>query len=185
MSEEQRLPEQLPVVFTAEQIQQRVREMARQISADYAGKTLHVVCVLENGFVFAADLIRQLDIPVVCHFVQPFIREKLDGNLASTEIFFSPEMQVSGHETLLVEGLIHSGLTTEFLLRTLLTRGAVSAQLAVMLDRQSQRRVSLRPDYFGFLIDSRFVVGYGLGGPVLGRNLPHIASFDHGLHTGI
>ncbi len=185
MSKEKGLPETLNVVVTAEQIQKRVRDMARQISADYEGKTLHVVCVLENGFVFAADLIRQLEVPVVCHFIKPFISEKMEGTIASTEIFFSPELEVHGHETLLVEGLIQSGVTTEFLLRNLLTRGAVSARVAVMLDRQSQRRVSLRPDYFGFLIDSPYVVGYGLGGPNLGRNLPYVASFDDGLDTGI
>lgn len=185
MSKEQGLPEKLNVVVTAEQIQKRIRDMARQISADYQGKTLHVICVLENGFIFTADLIRQLEVPVVCHFVKPFVREKVEGTIASTEIFFSPELQVSGHETLLIEGLIQSGVTSEFLLRNLLTRGAVSARLAVMFDRQSQRRVSLRPDYFGFLIDAPFVVGYGLGSPHLGRNLPYLASFDDGLDAGI
>lgn len=182
---EQGLPENLTVVVTAEQIQKRVREIARQITADFEGKTLHIVCVLENGFVFLADLIRNLDLPVVCHFVKPYFTEKLKGSIATTEIFFSPELEVAGHDVLLLEGIIQTGVTTEFLLRNLLTRGAVSAHLVVLLDRQSQRRVSLVPDYFGFLIDSPYVVGYGLGGPEFGRNLPYVASFGDEAGSGI
>ena len=185
MTKEQGLPHNLNVVVTAEQIQKRVRDIARQISADYEGKTLHLVGVLDNAFVFMADLIRALDIPVVCQFVKPYFSEKLQGGIATTQIFFSPELNVDGQEVLLVEGLMQSGVTTEFLLRNMLSRGAVSARVVVLLDRQSQRRVSLRPDYFGFLIDAPFVVGYGLGGPLLGRNLPYVASFEDGSEPGI
>ena len=185
MSKEQGLPDNLTVVVTAEQIQKRVRDIARQISADYAGKTLHLACVMENGFVFMADLMRQLDLPVVCHFIKPYFSERLQGNIATTEIFFSPELQVSGQEVLLVEGLMQTGITTDFLMRNLLIRGAESARLAVLLDRQSQRRVSLRPDYFGFLLDAPYVIGYGLGGPELGRNLPYVASCEDGVKAAI
>lgn len=147
--------------------------MARQISADYEGKTLYVICVLENGFIFMADLVRDLEIPVVCQFVNPQFK---DTNSSITEIFFSPEVIVEGQHVLLVETLVQSGITTEFLMRNLVGRGAASVKLAALLDKQSARRVSLQPDYFGFLMNESFVVGYGLGAPQLGRNLPYIAA---------
>lgn len=160
------------ILLTAEQIKKRVAEMARQISADFQGKTVYVVGVMENGFVFMADLVRALDLDVVCQFVKA---ESKEANSTTTEIFFSPELDVKGQHVLLVETLVQSGLTTEFLIRNLAGRGAATVKLAVLLDKQSARRVSLQPDYFGFLMNENFVVGYGLGERHLGRNLPYIA----------
>jgi hypoxanthine phosphoribosyltransferase len=160
------------VLLSAEQIKKRVQEMARQISNDFRGKTIHVVGVMENGFIFMADLVRELDLNVVCQFVKA---EAKEANSTTTEIFFSPELDVRGQHVLLVEALVQSGLTSEFLIRNLAGRGAASVKLAVLLDKQSARRVSLQPDYFGFLMNESFVVGYGLGEHHLGRNLPYIA----------
>jgi hypoxanthine phosphoribosyltransferase len=161
-------------VFTSEQIQKRVTEMAKQVSTDYAGKTLHVICVLENGFMFMSDFVRQLEIPVVCHFVRPDTRETVMGSSTTTEIFYTPETDVTGKDILLVEALVQSGITSEFLIRNFTSRGAATVKLAALLDKQSERRVMLHPEYFGFLLDESFVVGYGLGAPQLGRNLPYV-----------
>jgi hypoxanthine phosphoribosyltransferase len=160
------------ILLSAEQIRKRVQEMARQISRDYRGKTLHVVGVMENGFILMADLVRELELNVVCQFVRA---EFKDANSSTTEVFFSPEVDVNGQHVLLVEALVQSGVTSEFLIRHLLGRGAASVKLAVLLDKQSARRVSLQPDYFGFLVNESFVVGYGLGESHVGRNLPYIA----------
>lgn len=149
-----------------------MQEMARQISNDYRGRTLYLVGVMENGFIFMADLVRELDLNVVCLFVRA---ESKEANSTTTEIFFSPELDVKDQHVLLVEALVQSGLTTEFLIRNLAGRGAASVKLAVLLDKQSARRVSLQPDYFGFLMNESFVVGYGLGDQHFGRNLPYIA----------
>jgi hypoxanthine phosphoribosyltransferase len=93
------------------------------------------------------------------------------------EIFFSHEPEIKGQHILLVEGLVHSGVTTDFLMGDLRSRGAASVKLATLLDRQSARRVPLQPDYFGFLVDEAFVVGYGLGAPEqTNRNLPYLAA---------
>ena len=159
------------ILLSAEQIKKRVQEMARQISNDFRGKTLYVVGVMENGFIFMADLVRELDLNVVCQFVRA---DSKDTN-STTEIFFSPELDVQGQHVLLVEALVQSGLTSEFLIRNLAGRGAASVKLAVLLDKQSARRVSLQPDYFGFLMNESFVIGYGLGDQHFGRNLPYIA----------
>ncbi len=160
------------ILLSADQIKKRVQEMARRISSDYRGKTVHVVGVMENGFVFMADLVRELDLDVVCQFVKA---ESKEASSTTTEIFFSPELDVQGQHVLLVEALVQSGLTSEFLIRNLVGRGAANVKLAVLLDKQSARRVSLQPDYFGFLMNESFVVGYGLGERHFGRNLPYIA----------
>jgi len=163
------------ILLSAEQIQRRVKEIGRQISRDYAGKDLMLICVLQNGFVFAADLIRAIDIPVLCQFVQP--QRKLSAADSShVQIHYGREFDVKGKEVVLVEGLIQSGHTTEFLLRTILSWGAAAVKLAALIDKQTARRVPVQPDYMGFILDETFIIGYGMGNPHYGRNLPHIES---------
>ena len=170
------VPGTLLTILTAEQIQRRVTDLARQINADYAGTTLYAVGVLEDGFIFMADLVRQLQLPVICQFVKPDTQEIHRGDADTTQIFFSPEVNVKGGDVLLIQGLIQTGVTTEFLSRNLLARGANSVKVCTLLDRQAGRRVMLQPDYFGFLVDNKFVFGYGLGSTNLGRNLPYLAT---------
>jgi hypoxanthine phosphoribosyltransferase len=160
------------IAFTAEQIAARVRELAHRISEDYRGRTVYAVCVLENGFVFMADLMRALDVPVVCQFLKPQTREVEHG----VEIFYGPEVSVEGKDVLLVEGIVQSGITQEFLIRNLTARGALSVKLATLLDKQADRRVALQADYCGYAIEPSYMLGYGLGAPLLGRNLPYVAS---------
>lgn len=169
---------QLRVVIPAEQIVKRVREIARQISDDYAGKTVHALGILENGFIFMADLVRALEVPVICQFIKPRYRMQPGGGRGETmEIFFSHDADIRGQHILLVEGLVHSGVTSEFLMTDLRSRGAASVKLATLLDRQSARRVQLQPDYFGFLVDEAFLIGYGLGSPEqTDRNMPYIGA---------
>ncbi len=161
------------MLLSAEQIGKRVQEMAHKISNDFRGQTICAIGVLENSFIFMADLVRHLEGPVVCQFLKV---ESKEANPSTTEIFFSPELEVTGQHVLLIETLVQSGVTSEFLLRNLMGRGASSVKLAALLDKQSARRISLQPDYFGFLVDESFVVGYGLGAPHIGRNLPYIAA---------
>jgi len=161
----------LRTLLPAEQIQKRVREMGRQISDDYRGRTVHVLALLENAFVFTADLVRAMDVPVICQFIKPRYSH---GDIL--EIFFSHGSDIRGQHVLLLEGLVHSGVTTEFLMSDLRSRGAASVKLATLLDRQAARRVQVQPDYFGFLVDEAFLVGYGLGSPQqTHRNLPYLA----------
>jgi hypoxanthine phosphoribosyltransferase len=170
--------EPLRQVISSEQIQKRVRELGRQISDDYEGKTVQVLAVLENAFMFLADLVRSLEVPVVCQFIKPKYSRPQGGSADDiVEIFFSHEPDIRGQHILLVEGLVHSGVTSEFLMADLRARGAASVKLATLLDRQSARRVPLQPDYFGFLVDDTFLVGYGLGAAEqTNRNLPYLAA---------
>ncbi|HYL11696.1 MAG TPA: phosphoribosyltransferase family protein [Terriglobales bacterium] len=165
-------------VITTEQIEKRILEMARQISDHYRGQTLHILAVLENSFMFMADLVRLLEVPVVCTFIKPKYVEKQQGGNAPPmlEILFSTEVDIRRKHVLLVEGLVNSGVTTDFLMADLQARGAASVKLATLLDRQTARRVQVQPDYFGFLVDEPFLVGYGLGSSQQTcRNLPFLA----------
>jgi len=167
--------EALRQVISAEQIQKRVKELGRQISDDYKGQTVQMLAVLENAFMFQADLVRAVQVPVVCQFIKPRYTKGQAGEIM--EIFFSHEPDIKGQHILLVEGLVHSGVTSEFLMSDLRARGAASVKLVTLLDRQSARRVSLQPDYFGFLVDEAFLVGYGLGAvEQTNRNLPYLAA---------
>jgi hypoxanthine phosphoribosyltransferase len=169
--------EQLRQVVSSDQIQKRVKELGRQISDDYKGRTIQALAVLENSFMFLADLVRVLETPVVCQFIKPKYSRSGDGASDVMEIFFSHEPDIQGHDILLVEGLVHSGVTSEFLMNDLRARGAASVKLVTLLDRQSARRVALQPDYFGFLVDDAFLVGYGLGAAQqTDRNLPYLAA---------
>jgi hypoxanthine phosphoribosyltransferase len=171
--------EPLRPVIAAEQIQKRVKELGRHISDDYQGQTVQALAVLENGFMFMADLVRAMDVPVVCQFIKPkYSKQASNGTTGEVmEIFFSHEPDIRGQHILLVEGLVHSGVTSEFLMSDLRSRGAASVKLVTLLDRQSARRVALQPDYFGFLVDDAFLVGYGLGAAEqTNRNIPYLAA---------
>ncbi len=165
-------------VIAAEQIQKRVKELARHISDDYRGQTIQALAVLENAFIFMADLVRALEVPVVCQFIKPkYSKQQGSQSPEITEIFFSHEPDIRGQHILLVEGLVHSGVTSEFLMNDLRARGAASVKLVTLLDRQSARRVALQPDYFGFLVDDTFLVGYGLGAAEqTNRNIPCLSA---------
>jgi hypoxanthine phosphoribosyltransferase len=170
--------EPLRPVISAEQIQKRVKELGRQISDDYQGRTIQMLAVLENAFMFLADLVRAVDVPVVCQFIKPKYSRSQGGSASEVmEIFFSHEPEIQGQHILLVEGLVHSGVTSEFLMSDLRARGAASVKLVTLADRQAARRVPLQPDYFGFLVDETFLVGYGLGAvEQTNRNLPYLAA---------
>jgi len=173
--------EPLRQVIASEQIQKRVKELGRHISNDYQGQTIQALAVLENAFMFMADLVRALDVPVVCQFIKPKYskqpNKQADHAGEIVEIFFSHEPDIRGQHILLVEGLVHSGVTSEFLMNDLRARGAASVKLVTLLDRQSARRVPLQPDYFGFLVDEAFLVGYGLGAAEqTNRNIPYLAA---------
>jgi len=170
--------ESLRQVIAAEQIQKRVKELGRHISDDYQGQTIQALAVLENAFMFMADLVRALDVPVVCQFIKPkYSKQQGNQKAEVVEIFFSHEPDIRGQHILLVEGLVHSGVTSEFLMNDLRARGAASVKLVTLLDRQSARRVALQPDYFGFLVDETFLIGYGLGAvEQTNRNIPYLAA---------
>lgn len=164
-------------VYSAAQIERRVAEIGRAVSRDYAGRVLDVVVILENAFVFAADLVRHIHVPTVCHFVRAEIRDIELGGYPRTEIFFSHEPDLQDRHVLIVDTVLHSGVTMDFLVKRLQETRPRSVRVAVLLDRPLERRVDLQPDYFGFAAASKYLVGYGLPGRQgLYRGLPYVGT---------
>jgi hypoxanthine phosphoribosyltransferase len=141
----------------------RVAELGKEISSAYQGRRLDIVVTMDRGFMFAADLIRELDGTVVCHFVREDLRDVEDGGRPRREVLFSGAPDLKGRDVLLVDAVLESGVTQEFLLRRLGESAPRSLRLAVLLDKPEKRRVDLESDYFGFKTASKEVwVGYGL-----------------------
>lgn len=165
----------LKVVYSAEQIQGRVRELAEQISKDYGDQTLYVVGIVENAFMFMADLVRQLRCPVICYFVRAEMRDVVDAQgFERKEIWYTPEIDTDGKNILLLDGILQSGITQDFLIKRMQLHNPKSIRLATFLEKAVDRKLELQPDYFGFQVNE-FVVGYGLGAGDRYRNLAYIA----------
>jgi hypoxanthine phosphoribosyltransferase len=164
--------------FSESRIAGRVAELGKEISRAYQGRRLDVVITLDRGFVFAADLIRELDGTVVCHFVREELRDIDDSGRARREILFGSVPDLKGRDVLLVDAILESGVTQEFLLRRLGESSPRSIRLAVLLDKPEKRRVGLESDYFGFRTASKEVwVGYGLAAANgTGRNLRQLSN---------
>jgi hypoxanthine phosphoribosyltransferase len=153
----------LSAAYSPTRIASRVAELGREISRANQGRRLDVVVTLDRGFIFAADLVRQLTGPTVCHFVREDVNDVEHGGRARREVFFGVRPDLKGRDVLLVDAVLDSGVTQEFLLRRLGESKPRSLRLAVLLDKPDRRRVALEPDYFGFRTASKDMwVGYGL-----------------------
>lgn len=172
--------------YTAARIANRVKEMGRQISKGSRGR-LDVVITMDRGFMFGADLVRAIDVPVALHFLREDVRDVDQGGKIRREVFFGGRATVSagnerpelkGRDVLLVDVVLDSGITQDFLLRRIGESGPRSLRLAVLLDKTSKRRVALEPDYFGFRTASNRVwSGYGLAeGNGTGRSGKHLVA---------
>jgi len=173
------LKSSLEVEYTQRQIAARVEAMGRAISQTYGNSRVDVVAMLDNAFVFAADLVRQITSPVVCHFVQAELRDVHLNGLHRREVFFSYNPELKGRDVLVVDAVLHSGVTMEFFVRRLMEREPKSVRVAVLLDKPEERRVPLQPDYLGFSAASNYLVGYGLPDEEgKYRNLSYIATLN-------
>lgn len=168
--------------YSSSRIAARVAALGKEVSREYQGRRVDVVVTLDRGFVFAADLMRHIDAPVVCHFVREEVRDVEDSGRARREVYFGSGPELKGRDVLVVDAVLESGVTQEFLLRRLGESKPRSIRLAVMLDKPAKRRVALEPDYFGFRTASNEVwVGYGLAAPNgTGRNLRQLTSGANG-----
>ena len=164
--------------YSAGRIAKKVAELGRQISKAYDGRRIDAVVTLDRGFVFAADLLRQVKGPVHCHFIREEVRDVEHGGNSRREVYFSARPDLNGRDVLVVDAVIESGVTQDFLLRRLGETKPRSLRLAVLLDKTSKRRVALEPDYFGFRTASKEMwVGYGLAAANgTDRNLKDLSS---------
>ena len=164
--------------YSAGRIASRVAALGKEISREYGVRRLDVIVTMDRGFVFAADLIRQISGPVVCHFVRADVRDVDHDGYARREVLFGAYPELKGRDVLVVDAVLESGVTQDFLLRRLGESQPRSIRLAVLMDKPGKRRVGLEPDYFGFRTASNQVwVGYGLAAPNgTGRNYEQLTS---------
>ncbi len=166
----------LRILYSSARIQTQIARMGREISRTYRGQILDAVILLQNAFIFAGDLVRQISVPVVWHFVRADMQDvELDGR-AQREVFFSERPDLKGCDVLLVDAVLQSGVTQDFLIRRLSENEPRSLRLAVLFDKPQERKVDLQADYFGFHAASNHVMGYGLpGNNGVPRNTPYVA----------
>ena len=168
------------VVYSPARVANRVTAMGRAINKDYAGRPLDAVILVESGFIFAADLVRQIASPVSCHFVRTELRDVELSGFSRREVFFSHSPSLKGRDVIVVAAILDTGVTMDFLCKRLLESNPRSLRIAVMVDRPAGRRVDLRADYFGFVDASNILVGYGLAGSHdRFRNLPYIGALGY------
>lgn len=164
----------LPELIDAATIAERVRSLGTQITRDYRDKELVLVAVLTGSFVFAADLMRAIDLPLTVDFLA--VRSYGDDTTSSGVVQITHDVRhaIDGKDVLLVEDIVDTGLTVSYLRENLLTRNPRSLKLAALLHKPSRTIKSVPIDYLGFTIDDVFVVGCGLDHAQRYRNLPYI-----------
>lgn len=163
-------------LFTKEQIQYRVKELAEKISHDYADKNILAVGILKGAFMFFSDLVRAIQVPLTIDFIlaSSYIRTDTTGEV---KVQYDIKEDISDKDVLLVEDIIDSGITLNHIRERVLARSPKSLKACVFLDKRERRIVDVPLDYVGFEIPNEFVVGYGLDYDNKFRNLPYIAIF--------
>ena len=166
------------ILLSQEVIKSRVEELGKQITNDYAGKDLVVVGVLRGGFVFLADLVREIDLPISVDFIS--VSSYGSGTSSTGVVRFLKDLdeEVSGRHVLVVEDIIDTGITLNYLLDNLRTRKPLSVEVCTLLSKPERRKVEINVAYNGFEIPDRFVVGYGLDYAETYRNLPYVGILD-------
>jgi len=163
-------------LITAEAIAERVHALAQRITRDYRERDLLLVGVLEGAFVFLADLCRQIELPLECDFVS--IQSYGDQTESSGNLTLSRDLVRSpaGRDVLIVEDIVDTGLTADFMFRHLESRGPASVALCSLLRKQGRARRDVPVAYLGFTVPDQFIVGYGLDRAGRYRNLPYLAA---------
>lgn len=168
------MSEHIRVLLSEEEVNARIKEIAEQISKDYAGKQVHLVCVLKGGSFFLCELAKRITVPVSLDFMSV---SSYGGDTKSSgvvKIVKDLDEPLQGKDVIVVEDIVDSGRTLSYLLEMLRDRGPASLHLCTLLDKPERRVVDVKVDYTGFHIPDEFVVGYGLDYDQKYRNLPYI-----------
>lgn len=167
------------ILIPADELQGRIAELGAEISRDYAGKNLHLVCILRGGVLFLADLMRQISIPHTIDFMA--VSSYGAGARQTTgqvRIALDLKEEIQDRDVLLVEDIVDSGFTIASVVELLSTRHPRSMQVCALLDKVERREVNVPIHYRGFVIPDKFVFGYGLDLDEYYRNLPFIGTVD-------
>ena len=165
-----------PVQISAEQIRARIQELAVRIRADYADKEPHLICILNGAFMFYTDLVRALDMPCTVDFMQASSYGNAKQSSGEVRLIKDLSFPLSGRHVIMVDDIVDTGITMNYLLQYLEGRGPASLKVAALLSKPSRRRVEVPVEYLGFTIPDAYVYGYGLDRAQLDRNLPFITS---------
>ncbi len=170
------------VLITSEQLQKRIAELGDQISSDYAGQDLLLVCILKGGVLFLTDLMRNITVPHAIDFMA-VSSYGIGGRESSgaVRILMDLETDIVGRNVLLVEDIIDSGRTLDYITRVLRARNPASLRICTLLNKAERRQVNVKLDYVGFEISDKFVFGYGLDLDEVYRNLPFVGMVKPGM----
>lgn len=159
---------------------QRVQQLGKQITADYAGRELLAVGVLKGAAFFFTDLVRHIGVPLTVDFLRAKSYEGRTTSSGEVRIVSDPDFaeEITGRHVLIVEDIVDSGVTMQYLRKLFLAEGPASLATCALLDKPSRRRIDVSLDYVGFTIPNVFVVGYGLDHAERYRNLPYIAALE-------
>jgi hypoxanthine phosphoribosyltransferase len=166
------------VLVGADELQRRVAELGEQISRDYTGRRLLLVGVLKGAVFFLSDLMRFIDIPVEVDFMAVASYGSATDSSGVVRILKDLDAAIEGRDVLIVEDIVDSGLTLQYLMRNLGSRNPRTLEVCALLTKPQRRKVDLPTRYVGFEIPDRFVVGYGLDYAERHRNLPYVAALD-------
>lgn len=176
MSQSVFTPGQGSVQIDEARIRARVAELGREIARDHRGVDLHLICVLNGAFLFMADLVRAIDLPLTVDFLSVSSYGSRTASSGEVRLVKDLDQSLKGKHVVLVEDIVDTGLTMRYLLHYLEGRGPLSVKVATLLSKPSRRQVDVPVDYLGFEIDDAFVYGYGLDVAHRYRNLPFVTS---------
>ena len=170
--------EKIKVLISKEQIENRVKELAKQIRKDYKEKTITAICLLKGSLFFTADLTREIGGKIYLEFMQlsSYEGENTTGTIKlKKDIDFS---EIKGKDVLIIEDIVDTGITLNYTLEHIKKAGANSVKVCTLLNKPSRRKIKVAIDYVGFEIENKFVLGYGMDYDQLYRNLPYIGYIE-------
>lgn len=162
------------VMIDEASVDARIRRLGEEISRDYAGKTVSLICILKGSVYFTCELAKRITVPVVMDFMQCSSYGAATKSSGVVKISKDLDMAITGQDVIIIEDIIDSGRTLSHLKQLLLQRDPASLKICTLLDKPDRRVVNVDVDYVGFQIEDKFVVGYGLDYDQLYRNLPYI-----------
>jgi len=163
-------------MISEERIKEKVKELAKKIEKDYEGKRPYLIGVLKGAFIFLADLVREINIPVQIDFIAVSSYGKSAQSSGKIKIVKDLSEDIKGKDVILVEDIVDTGLTLKYLYELLLERKPKSLKLCVLFDKKERRKIELSIDYVGFIVPNEFLVGYGLDFAEKFRHLKYVKS---------
>ena len=168
------MKEKIKVLLPEAEVDKKIQELGEQISKDYEGKNIHMICVLKGGVFFTCELAKRISVPVSLDFMSVSSYGSETKSSGVVKIVKDLDEPIKGKNVLVVEDIVDSGRTLSYLMEMLKDRGPESLRLCTLLDKPERRVVDVHVDYTGFQIPDEFVVGYGLDYDQRYRNLPYI-----------